>query len=46
MGGLGLKLYEPEPVSFPENGQGVFGRIKVIQVQCGDLAGPGAGIVE
>ena len=46
MTGLGLELYEPEPVSFSQDSQGFFLTVKVIQIQCCYFAGPGRGIIE
>jgi sulfur relay (sulfurtransferase) complex TusBCD TusD component (DsrE family) len=46
MTGLGLELYEPEPVSFSQDSQGFFLTVKIIQIQCCYFAGPGRGIIE
>jgi len=46
MGGLGLKLYEPKPVSLSQDSQGLFFRVKVVQIQRCQFGGPGAGIIE
>ena len=46
MTGLGFKLYEPEPVSLSQDGQGFFLGIKVVQIQRCHFGGPGAGVIE
>jgi hypothetical protein len=46
MGGFGLKLYKPKPVSFSQDSQGLFLRVKVVQIQRCHFGGPGPGIIE
>ena len=41
MRGLFLKADEPESISLSEDGQCFFMRVEVVQVQGGDLGGPG-----
>ena len=41
MRGLRLKLYKPEPVSFSQDSQGPFLRVKVVQIQRCHFGGPG-----
>ena len=41
-----LEVYEPEAVSFPEDGQGVLLGVEVVEIEGGDLGGPGAGVEE
>ena len=41
-----FKLNDPEPVSFAQDGQCVLLGIKVIQVQCCDLTGPGTRVIK
>ena len=40
--GFLFKLNDPEPISFSQDGQCVLPGVKVIQIQCRDLTGPGA----
>ena len=41
-GRLFLKLYEPEAVTFSQDGKGFLPGIEVVQIQGGDLRGPGS----
>ena len=46
MTGLGLKLYDPEPIPLSQDGQSPFVRVKVVQIQRCQFTGPGAGVIE
>lgn len=46
MRGLGLKLYKPELISLSQDSESHFLMVKVVQIQCCDFSGPGAGIIE
>ena len=46
MGGFGLELYKPVPVSLSEDSHGFVLGVKVVQVQRGYFGGPGAGIIK
>jgi len=39
-----LEFYEPEAVSLSQDGQGILLRIEVVEIEGGDLGGPGAGV--
>lgn len=43
---LGPKLYETIAVPLTKDGQGFLLRIKIVEIECGYLAGPGAGVKE
>ena len=46
MTGLGLDLYNPEPVSLSQDSHGFVQGIKVVEIQRGHFGGPGTGIIK
>jgi len=46
MRGFFLKGDEPEAISLSQDGQCFFMRVEVVQVQCGDLSGPGPRVIK
>ena len=41
-----LKLYDPEPICFSQDGKGMMNGVEVIDIEGCDFTGPGAGVIE